>query len=381
MLTTTQTPPSSQKAGERPISFVLTGRSDQDVREYPFVIRPEELTRVDASRVMVHQTLGVNHYGWVDSFGRGLPTINISGNTGWRIKQDGEDGIDRLISLKAQFDNWHEIRQEKINLGENPDDVRLLFVDTLDRFAVNVVPMQFVLKRSKSRPLLMQYNIAMVALGPDMDASPFLPAPATPNKLSIIEGLLSGINRITQWLKEITKWVDKTIVEPIKAFVALTKRMLDSVIGMIRTGVNLAARAIFVARDLAQAGMNIARTVSAILNLPDLAKQQVNRIATEFSSIFCLIKNALNITPYYDDYSSVYGASNCSSTAGGRPPSRYKDLNTFQEITAKPDTTVVVSGGAQESLTVLTRIDPVTVTMTPGELVAHTNAVVEGVAV
>ena len=37
--------------------------------------------------------------------------------------------------------------------------------------------------------------------------------------------------------------------------------------------------------------------------------------------------------------------------------------------------------GAQESLTVLTRIDPVTVTMTPGELVAHTNAVVEGVAV
>src|SRR5690606_27383357 len=157
----------------------------------------------------------------------------------------------------------------------------------------------------------------------DMDASPFLPAPAMPNKLSIIEGLLSGINRITQWLKEITRWADKTIITPIKAFVALTQRVLDSVVGMIRTGVNLAARAIFVARDLAQAGMHIARTVSAILNLPDLVKQQVNRVATEFSSIFCLIKNALNITPYYDDYSSVYGASNCSSTAGGRPPSRY----------------------------------------------------------
>ena len=139
MLTIQTQPPKSQKAEARPISFVLAGYSRSDIQEYKFVIRPEELSRMDPSRVTVHQTLGGERLGWADDFGQGLPTINISGHTGWRVKHDSGDGMDRMISLKARIDSWHKIRQERINAGMNPDDTKLIFIDTLDQFAVHVV--------------------------------------------------------------------------------------------------------------------------------------------------------------------------------------------------------------------------------------------------
>nr|WP_281720002.1 hypothetical protein [Nitrosomonas nitrosa] len=381
MLTIQTQPPKSQKSGDRPISFVLTtGGSTTTFQEYKFIIRPEELMRVDPSRVMVHQTLGGDKLGWADSFGQGLPTINISGNTGWRIKYDAGDGLERMIKLKAQIDAWHEVRQERINAGMNPDDTRLLFADTLDNFAAEVIPIQFVLRRSKSRPLLAQFNISMAVIGA-VDSSPFLPSPVQPNLSSVISGLLGAIGRITKFLNDVAKWIDKNILGPVRAFAELTRKIMNAVIGMIRTGVNVVARVIFTAREIAQAGMNIARSLSAILDLPSLAKQQMSKVATEFSSIFCLIRNALGITPYYDDYSSVYGASNCSSTAGGRPPSIHSDTNTFAAITPETDSTVTVSGAAQSSLAALTRTDPVLLPMSQSELLAHTNNVVAGVAI
>ncbi|SDH27650.1 hypothetical protein [Nitrosomonas sp. Nm132] len=381
MLTIQTQPPKSQKAGDRPISFILAGYHRSEIQEYKFVIRPEELTRVDPSRVTVHQTLGGESLGWADSFGKGLPTINISGNTGWRVKHDSGDGLDRMIKLKAQIDAWHEIRQQRINAGSNPDETKLIFVDTLDQFAVHVVPIQFVLRRSKSRPLLAQFNISMAVISPDIDSSPFLPAPVKPNMPSVIDGFLGAIGRITKFLNDTAKWIDKNILGPVKAFAEMTRKIMNAVIGMIRSGVNVVARVILTAREIAQAGMNIARSISAILDLPSLAKQQLSKVATEYSSIFCLTRNALGITPYYDDYSSVYGASNCSSTAGGRPPSIYANTNTFAAITPETDSTVTVSSAAQSSLAALTRTDPVLSPMSQSELLAHTNNVVAGVAI
>lgn len=381
MLTIQAQPPKSQKSGERPISFVLTTDGSASVlQEYKFVIRPEELSRVDPSRVSVHQTLSGEKIGWADSFGPGLPTINISGNTGWRIKYDSGDGLDRMIKLKAQIDAWHEARQERVNVGMNPDDTRLLFADTLDDFAAEVVPIQFVLRRSKSRPLIAQFNISLTVVGP-VDLAPFLPAPVQPNMPSVISGLLGAIRRVTKFLNDVAGWMDQNILDPVRAFAEMTKKIMDEVIRMIRTGVNVVARVIITAREIAQAGMNIARSISAIIDLPLLAKQQISKVATEYSSIFCLIRNALGITPYYDDYSSVYGASNCSSTAGGRPPSIYADTNTFAAIAPGTDSTLTVSGSAQSSLFSLTRTDPVLSPMSQSELLTHTSNVVAGVMI
>src|ERR1035437_1247118 len=48
---------------------------------HTLTVNPEDLTVTEPSRVAVQQTMGG---AWVDSFGPGLRTINISGVTGWR---------------------------------------------------------------------------------------------------------------------------------------------------------------------------------------------------------------------------------------------------------------------------------------------------------
>ena len=83
--------PTDQRAGVRPIVFVLDDRQSLEAVTLP--IRPEDLSRMESSRSTVHQTLGQDTAGWVDSFGAALPTCTISGNSWWRyaagIERDG----------------------------------------------------------------------------------------------------------------------------------------------------------------------------------------------------------------------------------------------------------------------------------------------------
>lgn len=69
--------PPSQKAGDRPITFVLEvdGRIASQVT---LALRPEDLSRTDSSSVTVHHTLAG---AWADNFGPGLASIQISGTT------------------------------------------------------------------------------------------------------------------------------------------------------------------------------------------------------------------------------------------------------------------------------------------------------------
>src|ERR1019366_2426807 len=118
-------PPSSQKAGDCPISFLLwdTANSPSTKVRATLNIRPEELTRTDVSRVTVQQTLGG---AWADDFGPGLAQINISGHTGWRGNRSG-DGAALFTALKANvFDNWHAQRNKAVKAGKDPKDVTLL---------------------------------------------------------------------------------------------------------------------------------------------------------------------------------------------------------------------------------------------------------------
>src|SRR5277367_3573779 len=80
------TPPPSQKVGSAPISFIFIDGSIPAPNTWTLnlVIRPEELTRTDPSRMTVQQTLGG---AWADDFGPGLGSINISGTTGWRMNE------------------------------------------------------------------------------------------------------------------------------------------------------------------------------------------------------------------------------------------------------------------------------------------------------
>ena len=51
------------------------------VQSVMLAVRPEDLTRTEPNRATVHQTLGRSVTGWLDDFGVGLPTCNISKHT------------------------------------------------------------------------------------------------------------------------------------------------------------------------------------------------------------------------------------------------------------------------------------------------------------
>lgn len=154
-------PPPSQRLA--PIGFAGTGG------DYQFIIRPEELTRFEPSRLAVQQTLGG---AWIDAFDRGIITIKISGTTGWRGASPLGTGNVNITSGEEQFHllrensfiSWHAQRAAIAAGGGDPNDVELIFIDTLNGYTDLVAPKSFTLRRSKTRPLLMMYSIEMLVL-------------------------------------------------------------------------------------------------------------------------------------------------------------------------------------------------------------------------
>lgn len=125
-----------------------------------FLPRPEEVTYTHPTRSTVHQTLGG---GWVDDFGPGLVDINISGHTGWR-GSFGVPGEVMAYNLRNACNQlYHDLRRERALSGKNPDDVEMIFVDTLNVCAYVVYPTSFQLRRNRHRPLLYMYQMRLTA--------------------------------------------------------------------------------------------------------------------------------------------------------------------------------------------------------------------------
>lgn len=144
-------------------------------------INPEEFTLQRPERVSVVQTLGDP---FVDEFGTGLTTINIRGTTGWRTRLAlgskigigaiststfginpgvgvaAVDGYEAYRQLHREiFDTYFSQRKEMVRWGRDPDEVNLILLNTVDNLAFNVVPTEFRLLRSRSRPQLYQYDL------------------------------------------------------------------------------------------------------------------------------------------------------------------------------------------------------------------------------
>ena len=145
--------PPSQKAQFRPITVIGPGG------ECTFNIRPEDLSWTEPVRVNAVQTLGS---AWVDAFGPGIAQIVIAGHTGWSGgPSGGPDWEAQFQNLYAcAFKDWND----QVEASKDPESVKMTFVDTLDSRAAQVVPKTFVLRRNKSRPLLVQYNITFLVV-------------------------------------------------------------------------------------------------------------------------------------------------------------------------------------------------------------------------
>jgi hypothetical protein len=387
--------PTEQRAGVRPIAFALDNIGAVG-RAISLNIRPEDLTRNESSRSAVHQTLAHGEVrGWLDNFGSGLPSVTISGHTGWRhavgTGMDGAQAFDALNQLVMH--DYHNAKQAAINRGIDPALVKLLFIDTLDGFAWSVVPTQFTLRRSKSRPLLWQYNINLQAVSTSVAASVVL-APSYGSPANGVVALDRTMGRLATYQPSIKSWVDDAlgvldgsfvgVSDAIAGFVSMTNGVLSSVLGVLRDTRNLATgvanRLISVASSLASVGLNVFRAVSAIAGLPGSIRAKISGVAAAYNEALCIFANSLRPRKVYEQYTGLYGASNCSSTTGGRPFSPYANLNVFDLMTREKGP-VSVTSAASGGISTLGGMDPVLAPVPMGEIGRLTAVISGGVRV
>lgn len=378
-----------QKAEERPISFVFhnmaTGSPPVEVQ---LVIRPEDLTRTDRSRLTTTQTLGG---AWADNFGPGIPQLALAGHTGWG-QGDRPDGLAEFQKLhETVFKRWHEERAAALRDGLDPDQVKLIFSDALDDFTWVVTPQSFVLKRNRSRPLLSQYQISLAYLSSDvaetMEALEQSVDAESLSELEIdgLESMLRSIEKIADFIKAGISKVLGPIQAVFDKVVSLTAKVLNAVNRVIKAGMGIVGALtnglIGLATSLTRAAANVTSIVQGIMSIPARIKAKFQQVGAAFENAFCVLKNIFRRRKFLPNYDELYGASLCSSTAGGRPISRYDTENVFPALYPVSTSAVSVSSSASSALNRLATADPVLAPPTQAMLDADLSAVGAGVVV
>lgn len=384
--------PTDQRAGVAPIAFVLQNQNRYST-PLTLKVRPEDLSMSQPHRTQVTQTLGKGTIGWADKFGLGLPTLTISGTTGWRAGQgSGKDGAEHWADLNALLTTTYtDAVQGAINSGLAPDTVKLLYVDMLNGLSWVVEPANVTLRRSKSRPLLFQYNISLqcVATLPDNPLMVLPFAGSIPGGLSALDRAIStfeGFGRnVEGWLKTAVELKDRVlapVVTAVHAFVNNTARILRVVNGVISTGKNAinstANSLIGLAADMSKVGINISRTIAAVAGIPQDIQQAIQRVSTAYSEVYCIFHNSLRARPAYQNYDGLFGASNCSSTTGGNQPSMYVNSNAFA-LMNQDESPVTITSSARDSISELGNADPVLAPKDAAEIARHTNNINNGI--
>lgn len=345
-------------------------------------IRPEDLSRQEQSLMTPVMTFGG---AYIEDFGQGISTIQISGHTGWRGNQVA-DGIGAFEILRdIIWVRWHADRAAAVEAGRSPDTVRLVFVDGLDNIVSVVVPGSFSLKRSKSRPLLMQYQISMTVLTDRLDQAEAdaLRWNGEPNVPAGTESLTGSIETIRRAADRAQAWVQSELVVPVRSFLERSTavfQMVNDAAAIPRNLINgVSSQLVGVAADLAQVGRNAFYTYNAVAGLPVFAMHEAARVAAAFENVFCIMRNVFRIQPQYPEYSGLYGASVCSSTIGGSPLSQYRGQNPFETIIPSDPPPPNVSAVARQNIDALVRTDPVLAPMPVAELGPRLGDIAEGV--
>lgn len=354
------TPPSQRF---RQIGFALDGGPGELLR-FDLAIRPEDLTIAEMSRLTVQQTLGG---AWADSFDRGLATITLSGTLGWRgsLLLSGEDAFKQLHDTLVL--EWHQRRRDAIGQGTDPTEVQLTFIDTLDDATFIVAPQQFSLRRSRSAPLLMRYQIRLLALA-DADAP---------------SGLLDQISRALsnplRWLAGVTGLggVVSTLQGYLTTGLNLYGAARAAVDGFVGTAVGVLsavrdvaqfargafsgpdAQLLSAARMIASAGAGAFAALSTDPGLPKYLLIPALRLSAAFVDAECNMANSFITGTQFTTYDDLFGASSCSSTGGGDPINKYTaaGLNPIADIFPVNTPRVQVSAEGVAALVSLAR-DP-----------------------
>lgn len=338
-------------------------------------LRPEDLTWQEPSRISVVQTLGG---AWLDAFGPGVAQISIAGNTGWKVSPGWEAQFQKLHQVS--FKGWHEFVEQT----KAPEKAEMLFADDLDGRVVQVAPLSFTLKRNKSKPLLMQYNIVFLAVrdaeyipadtpmsgGVTASLAPILPTPTPDDALA---SLANQINRAQAVLAALQSPSAGGLLGVLSQVSPQLAEAIAGVMGVIAPGLALARSIVGdsgedapvpneLATAIEQSAAALATGLGHVMpNVPAAPESAgaVLSLAADMRIVACLFSAAFRASLLqYPDYEPLYGSSNCSSTSGGRPLSVWRDLNPFEVMLPVPERAAEVDVEAARSAIDLAGSDP-----------------------
>lgn len=350
--------PPSQKF--RTISFTLSGVPGAADKYFVFSLRPEDVTASEVSRLTVQQTLGG---AWADSFDKGITSINLSGHHGWHggILLSGEDLFRAMRATCWQ--GWHDGRKAAIQAGQDPNTVQLFYTDNLDDITAIVAPSHFTLRRSRSSPLLMRYQVQLLVLGDASDA------------VGIADQIINALSNPLRWLASVTGL--DAILPVIESNLDLGLAVFGAGAQGIQQFVNVGVQLIGSVADIARQTQGVfsdqdngiltigtqfsraASTAFSVLAMDDTLSDEerlpIMALSSSFNDAACSMANGFSLLNGYDDLSSLRGASTCSSTGGGDPASDFtlSGANPFEFMFPVTNPPVAVSAEAQQALTAL----------------------------
>lgn len=122
-----------------------------------FAIKPQNLSLNRFSRGSIFNTADT---AFLNDFGEGVPTLNISGNTGFG--GEFQKGFLAFKNMELMYSSYLRLRQDK---AADPNRILLLYFDTINGEAFSCYPMRFTLTRSsQNNPHLYYYNLQLIVL-------------------------------------------------------------------------------------------------------------------------------------------------------------------------------------------------------------------------
>jgi len=347
--------------------------------EFIFPINPEDFSVNYQHRIQVIQTLGDP---FIDEFGVGVPTLNMRGTTGWRTRPNIQniDGHEAFKKLRRDFINkYFDLRLDRHNSNQDPDDIMLVVINSVDDLAYQIVPVDFKLLRNKSRPLLYQYDLTFKVVADLSDLSR-AQVPTSANTIKSENWLDALETRVSSLVEKVTAFASP-VCQAVGAFLENTVSILVAA----KTGVGAVASLISGVIGAIESVLDAVQDTEAFID--DLfleAIVELNNLTSIIGEFNCYLSSASS-DYFIPDFSGVQGITDCAAThgieAGEQAASASNALewvdevnelarqngsnsliatsyttNNLTDIFEKADAAVVVSSDLDANLTELTNI-------------------------
>jgi hypothetical protein len=176
-------------------TFDIRKEGKGSIMLHTLIINPEDMSQDEPARNGVTQTLGG---AYTTDFGSGLPTVSISGTTGYKTRM-GAEGVAR-----DGYEEFVKFRQDVYRgFISNPDPtLSLYWYNWEDAEFYEIQPQNFRLQRSKSAALMYRYEMRYTCIRKldttrqAVAADYLMTNPLTQPLASLLSKSVSNINEI-----------------------------------------------------------------------------------------------------------------------------------------------------------------------------------------